>query len=184
MAETPQFAVLKKDQKMELRQYPGYLQAEVDVAAQDYKSAVERGFDILAGYIFGSNTSRQKIEMTTPVQVSQPEKIAMTTPVTVRGSGTYTVAFIMPSKYTLETLPIPRSTEIRFSVVPPHRAAVIRFSGYFQGERIERHKELLGQWIAQQGLTADGDFTIAGYDPPWVPWFLARNEVMVRVAAD
>ncbi len=65
---------------------------------KNYKSAIEKGFGVLAGYIFGNNISRQKIAMTTPVQASQSEKIAMTTPMTVSGASNFSVAFIMPAE--------------------------------------------------------------------------------------
>jgi hypothetical protein len=105
MVETPKYSVSKKQNEIEIRQYPGYIQAQVTVNEKNYKSAIEKGFNLLAGYIFGNNISRQKIEMITPVQASRSEKIAMTTPVTVTGAASFTVAFIMPAEYTLETLP-------------------------------------------------------------------------------
>ena len=71
MAETPKYSVSRKQNEIEIRQYPGYIQAEVTVDEKNYKSAIEKGFNLLAGYIFGNNISRQKIEMTTPVQASQ-----------------------------------------------------------------------------------------------------------------
>ena len=96
MTETPKYSVIKKQHEIEIRYYPAYIQAEVVVDEKPYQSATEKGFDVLAGYIFGKNVSKQKIEMTTPVQASRSEKIAMTTPVTVTGESSFTVAFIMP----------------------------------------------------------------------------------------
>jgi hypothetical protein len=181
MTESPKYEVIKKQEDFELRRYAGYIQAEVDLQGRDYRNAIERGFNVLASYIFGNNTARQKMDMTTPVTVNQAQKIAMTTPVTVSGKDHFTVAFIMPSGFTLETLPVPRDQEIRFNQFPPHKMAVIRFSGYFNQGRIESGKQRLSEWLKQEGLEAEGEFVIAGYNPPWVPGFLARNEVMIRV---
>ena len=119
--------------------------------------------------------------MTTPVQVSQSQKIAMTTPVTVTGKDSYSVAFIMPSKYTLETLPIPADKNIRITSVPDHQMAAIRFSGYFNNIQINEKKQILDQWLREQGLETEGDHIVAGYNPPWVPGFFARNEVLIRI---
>jgi len=130
MTETPKYSVSKKQKDIEIRQYPGYIQAEVNVEDKNYKSAIERGFSFLAGYIFGNNISRQKIEMTKPVQASQSEKIAMTTPVTVTGASSFTVAFIMPAEYTLETLPEPKDNRVHFTQIPARSMAAIRFSGF------------------------------------------------------
>jgi hypothetical protein len=181
MTETPKYSIVKKQKEIELRQYSGYIQAEVGLVEKDYKSAIEKGFNVLAGYIFGNNVSRKKIEMTTPVQASQSQKIAMTTPVTVTGDDNFTVAFIMPSEYTLETLPIPKDSRIHFTLIPTHQMAAIRFSGYFQRDMIRKNKERLRLWLGEQGLETEGDFIVAGYNPPWIPGFLARNEVLIKI---
>ncbi len=105
----------------------------------------------------------------------------MTTPVTVTGEDSFKVAFIMPSEYTLETLPQPKDDRIHFKHMPAHQMAASRFSGYFQQARIQKNKERLTQWLEEQGLETEGDFIIAGYNPPWVPGFLARNEVLIQI---
>jgi len=184
MTETPKYSVSRKQNKIEIRQYPGYIQAEVTVEDTTYRSAIERGFNVLAGYIFGNNISRQKIEMTTPVQAAQSEKIAMTTPVTATGGAGFTVAFIMPAEYTLETLPQPKDNRVHFTPIPARSMAAIRFSGYFQQETILKNKQRLRQWLDEQGIETEGDFVVAGYNPPWVPGFLARNEVLIQIKSD
>ena len=181
MAETPKYSVIKKQKEIEIRQYPAYIQAEVVVDEKQYKSAIEKGFDVLAGYIFGNNVSKQKIEMTTPVQASRSEKIAMTTPVTVTGASSFTVAFIMPSAYTLETLPQPKDCRVHFKLLPARTLTAIRFTGFFQQDMILKNKQLLGDWLQEQGIVTEGDYIVAGYNPPWVPGFLAHNEVMIQV---
>ena len=175
MTETPKYSVTTKHNNIEIRQYPGYLQAEVTVEDKSYKAAIEKGFNLLAGYIFGNNISRQKIEMTKPVQASQSEKIAMTAPVTVSGETSFTVAFIMPSKYTLETLPQPKDNRVHFTRIQARSMAAIRFSGFFRQEKIEKNKQHLRQWLDEQSLETEGDFIVAVYNPPWVPGFLARK---------
>jgi hypothetical protein len=184
MTETPKYSVIKKHNDIEPRHYSGYIQAHVNLPARDYRSAIEQGFNVLAGYIFGGNTARQSIEMTSPVQVSQSQKIAMTTPVTVSGDGQFSVAFIMPSQYNLETLPIPKDERIHFTQFPAHTMAAIRFSGYFNQKTIQQNQARLRQWLEAEGITTEGDFLVAGYNPPWVPGFLARNEVLIRVKPD
>jgi hypothetical protein len=183
MTETPKYSVIKKENEFEIRSYPSYIQAEVTVDGKNYRTAIENGFSILAGYIFGNNISKQKIEMTTPVQASQSEKIAMTTPVTVTAGSNFSVAFIMPSAYTLETLPQPKDSRIHFRLIPTRSVAAVRFSGYFQQDTINKCKQRLAEWLAEGGYETEGDFVVAGYNPPWVPGFLARNEVLVQIKA-
>lgn len=184
MAETPKYSVIRKQNEIEIRHYPAYIQAEVVVDEQKYQSAIEKGFNVLAGYIFGNNVSRQNIEMTIPVQASQSEKIAMTTPVTVTGEASFTVAFIMPSEYTLETLPQPKDSRVHFKVIPDRSLAAIRFSGFFRQDTIQKNKQLLSQWLQEQGLETSGDFIVAGYNPPWVPGFLSRTEVLIQITME
>ena len=122
--------------------------------------------------------------MTTPVQASQSEKIAMTTPVTVTGESSFTVAFIMPAEYTLETLPQPKDNRVHFTPIPARSMAAIRFSGYFRQDTIQKNKQRLSHWLEEQGLETEGDFIVAGYNPPWVPGFLARNEVLIQIKTE
>jgi hypothetical protein len=105
----------------------------------------------------------------------------MTKPVTIRGNGNYTVAFIMPSEFTLDTLPIPKNDAVQFTGVPPQTMAVVHYSGYFQGTKINKAKQRLKTWLEKEGLETEDDFIVAGYNPPWVPWFLTRNEVMIVI---
>lgn len=181
MTETLKYSVLKKEKEIELRQVSEHIIAEVSIDEKNYKKAIERGFNILAGYIFGNNIARQKIEMTSPVHATQSQRIAMTTPVTVTGKDAFQVSFIMPAEYTLETLPIPNDDRIHIALIPAHQMAAIRFSGYFNQENIRINKERLTLWLEKQGLETEGDFIVAGYNPPWIPGFLARNEVLIKI---
>lgn len=181
MTETPKYSVIRKENEIEIRHYPAYIQAEVTIEDNQYRSAIEKGFSVLAGYIFGNNISQQKIEMTSPVQASQSEKIAMTTPVTISGESRFTVAFIMPSAYTLETLPQPKDSRVHIRLIPDRSLAAIRFTGYFRQDTIEKNKQRLSQWLQEQGIETEGDFIVAGYNPPWVPGLLARNEVLIQI---
>lgn len=181
MTETPEYTIIRKDGKIELRQYPSYIQAEVEIADSSYQGAIFKGFRILADYIFGSNQGNRNIAMTRPVQVSEGQKIAMTKPVTVRGEGTYSVAFIMPSDFTLATLPEPKNSEITFAEIKPKTMASIGFTGFYREKQVKKAENRLTQWLKNEGITMDGAFISAGYNPPWVPWFLARNEVMVPI---
>ncbi|MCJ7693874.1 MAG: heme-binding protein, partial [Anaerolineaceae bacterium] len=112
MTETLKYTVIRKEKNIELRDYAEYIQAEVSVESRTFRLAVEKAFNVLAGYIFGNNISKQKIAMTTPVTTSRSERIAMTTPVTVSGKGIYTVAFSMPSQYSMESLPLPKDERV------------------------------------------------------------------------
>ncbi len=181
MTETPKYIVELKHKELELRRYPAMLQAEVTTSGSNYRNAAERGFRVLASYIFGNNRANRNIEMTTPVNAIRSEKIAMTSPVTITGDSEYTVAFIMPASYTMDTLPIPNDQRVNIRSVDQHLTAAIRFNGYFNEEKIRQNRNRLTDWISSIGYSVAGEYIVAGYNPPWVPGFFARNEVMVNV---
>ena len=183
--ETPTYEVLKTEQNFELRQYPSFLVASVQVSG-DFDEASRQGFGILASYIFGDNSAQTKIAMTSPVSVKsdiQSEKIAMTTPVTVSESSSnqWTISFSMPSKYTLKSLPTPKNKKIQVSMQKPQKVAVSIFSGFTSKKALNKQETNLRTWIKAQGLEADQMVNIARYNDPFtLPWN-RRNEVLVQV---
>ena len=121
--------------------------------------------------------------MTAPVtKIATGQKIAMTAPVMqtpVRGD--WLVRFTMPSKYALADLPVPNDPEVTLKVMPAARLAVLRFSGLTGAVRVAAMTERLLEMVKARGIVSAGPATIARYNPPWTPWFLRRNEVMVPV---
>jgi len=52
--------------------------------------------------------------MTAPVQQQESQKIAMTAPVQQQSTGrSWQISFVMPSKYSMETLPEPKNDSVR-----------------------------------------------------------------------
>jgi DNA gyrase inhibitor GyrI len=184
MTETPSYRLIKRDRDIEIRDYDAYVLAQVEVAS-DFKNALYSGFMKLFNYISGNNTNRSKIKMTIPVteeQATASEKIPMTAPVTTEKTtaNAYVVSFIMPSSYTLETLPKPNDNSITFKQVPAHRAAVITFNGRL-GEGLAKIKtEELNAWLEKNNLKPRSNFIMAQYNPPWIPGFMRHNEILVE----
>jgi hypothetical protein len=182
--EEPAFKPVLREGNFELRDYPTLVAAEVTVAG-DQKQAANQGFRLLAGYIFGANTQRQKIAMTAPVaQQAVSEKIAMTAPVaqSQNAAGAWVVRFTMPSAYSLQALPVPNDARVRLRTIAPARFAALRFSGLAQPGDVETKSNELLAMVQSHRLRAVGALTLAQYNPPWTLWFLRRNEVMVEVA--
>ena len=181
--EQPSYTVVDTWDDIELRDYPPLIVAEAEVAGER-KLAINTGFRLIADYIFGNNSPRQKIAMTAPVTQQAGEKIAMTAPVSQQASGSiWRIRFIMPSNYTLETLPTPNNPSVKLIEVPAERIAAIRFSGLAGEDSIARHRKLLLEHLARRGLTVHGEPTLAFYNPPWTLPFLRRNEILVKVSA-
>lgn len=183
--EEPKFRLVKADGDFELRDYPGLVVAEVSVGG-DRKAASNEGFRLLAGYIFGGNSGSSRIAMTAPVSQAQVQgsKIAMTAPVTLSGEeGRWTVQFTMPSEYAMEDLPTPNDKRVQLKSLPPARMAVLKFSGLAGDDRVAQQTERLEVLLRNNALAPIGEASLARYDPPWTPWFMRRNEVMVPVSA-
>ncbi len=180
--EEPSFETVTEDGKIEVRQYEPIIVAETDVSG-DMKEASNSGFRVLADYIFGNNTARSEIAMTAPVTRTPSTKIDMTAPVTrtANNDDSWTVSFTMPSKWTMETLPVPNNPAVSIREVPGEMLATIRFSG---SGRMKTHKAKqaeLEAWIGSHGYEATGPARYAGYDAPWKPAPFRRNEVLIPV---
>lgn len=223
ITESPTYTVESKDNDIEIRVYPGYILAQVEVET-DYDQAIRKGFSILANYIFGGNKKSSKISMTAPVSgenisvsenipmtapvteeavegdvdesenipmaapvteeaISESEKIDMTVPVTEEESGlhTYRISFTMPSKYTLDTLPIPEDERIRFKEIRNQKMAVLRFKGRVNHKLAQEEMEELNEWLEKNNIKPKSNFIVAQYNNPAVPGFFRRNEVMVEI---
>lgn len=182
--EEPAYVVKLRDGKIEVREYPSVIAAEVTVQGAG-NAASNEAFRLLAGYIFGKNKGSQKIAMTVPVTENvEAEKIAMTVPVTTQvAQGTMRMRFFMPSKYSLESLPTPIDERIKFSALPPARYAVIRFTGLAHDASIQQQTNILLDYMRANKLEADGSPVRAFFNPPWTLPFLRRNEVWIPLKA-
>ena len=180
--EKVQYDVVQKSSAIEVREYKSYRVAETLVDS-DFKEAGNAAFRRLFNYISGANQAKESIAMTAPVnQQSASEKIAMTAPVTQQASGDqYAVSFVMPAKYTLETLPAPTDPAVTVKEIPGYKAAVIRYSGTWSPKRYEAQKAQLETYMKENGLSAVGEPIWARYDPPFQLWFLRRNEVVIPI---
>jgi len=180
--EETTYTVVEKDKKFEIRDYPPHILAETLVEGS-LEGAGNKAFKILFRYISGDNRSLKKMAMTAPVsQQPQGEKIEMTAPVGQRPvKEKWAVSFLMPSSYTLKTLPEPENPNITLRQVPARRLAAVRYSGFWSEKRYLRYKSELESWIQERGLTIVGDPIWSRYNSPFTPWFLRRNEILIPV---
>ncbi len=184
--EKPKYEVLAKHEVFEVRRYAPRIVAEVKVEGSA-KDATSDGFRLLADFIFGNNTTGTKVAMTAPVdRTATSEKIAMTAPVDRTQDGTaWTVAFTMPSAFTLETLPRPNNPRVKIRELPPKRYAVSRFSGMPKEEVVQQRMDTLRKQVEDEGYPLAGKAPVyARYDPPWTPGFLRRNEILIELAPE
>jgi hypothetical protein len=180
--EEAEYTVVAEHDGLELRRYAPHILAETAVEGE-FERAGNRAFGRLFDYISGANRSRAKIDMTAPVvQEAGGERIDMTAPVVQEAEGdAWRVAFVLPAAYSPETAPEPTSPDVTLRVVPERLVAAVRFSGTWRAERFAGHESGLRARLAEHGLEPAGAAVYARYDPPFTPWFLRRNEVLIPV---
>jgi hypothetical protein len=180
--EEPKYTVVREYDGFEIREYAPYLVAEV-VVPGPAEEAGNQGFRILAAYIFGGNKGERKFSMTAPVaQAPAPVKMEMTAPVTQASvNDGYVVQFTMPGEYTLETLPEPLDPRVKLKEVSGGRFAVIRYSGTWSEQNYKQHLEKLERGVEAAGLRTTGSPVYSRYNAPFVPWFMRRNEIWLKL---
>jgi len=181
--EVPEYTIERADDAFEIREYGPVLYAEVTTTGTR-EEASGKAFRQLAAYIFDDERPEGGIAMTAPV-VQQParEKIAMTAPVLQAedSPGEWTMAFSMPPKWTMATLPKPENPNIRLFEEPARKVAAVQFSGRANDAMLAGNEDALRAWMATNGVTAAGPAEYAFYDAPWVIGPLRRNEVIIPV---
>ena len=187
--EEPKFSIIEKSEPFELRNYAPQLIAEVKVEG-DLDTASSQGFRLIAAFIFGQNQVSEKISMTTPVgiEATQSTKIAMTVPVGIEASkdsatgvNQWTFSFVMPSEYTMATLPKPLNPLVTIRELPAQKRAAIIFSGFNSEAKVLEKTKALEEWIKSKQWQVIGSPQFARYNPPWSIPFMRRNEILITV---
>lgn len=177
--ETPRYDVVRNVGEAEVRRYAPHLLAEVAVRG-DQGRALNQGFRALAGYIFGSNDGGASVSMTSPV--TQSANIAMTSPVTQSGDGdVWTVTFMMPTDYTIDTLPTPNNAAVRFVEMPAREMLVLTFSGRAPNRVLTARSAELMAIANAEGIATTGAPVFMFYDDPFTLPFNRRNEVALAL---
>jgi effector-binding domain-containing protein len=171
MVETVKYEILRKLNKVEIRRYPRIVIAKVGNYEAD-------SFGLLFRFISGENKQKTKVKMTAPV-VSQ--EIKMTSPVFSDFSSTGYMAFVMPSEFSLETIPEPSDSRVKIQELPARDMAVLRFSGSWSEKHFEaKTRELLDE-LTKAKIKTRGTVFAMLYNPPFIPGFLRRNEVAIEI---
>lgn len=169
---TPSYNLLKKTESYEIRSYEPYSvcstqlkSAEID-ADQEMVDPISSGtsFNILVFYLFGKNSQKRKMDMTTPVIM---EKNIM--------------EFVMPPGMNSETAPVPDNVDVSIKDVPAEIIAAREFTGIPTEGEVSRQRAFLEDSLLSDGIMYDNlSFKVLQYNPPYtLPW-LRRNEVTVR----
>ena len=180
--EEPSYEVERKIGAVEVRRYAPYVVAEVIINAPADDAGSE-AFPILAGYIFGKNKGSTKFAMTAPVtQAPAPTRLEMAGPVTQAAApGGYRVQFVLPSEVTIDLAPEPDDARVQLREVPASTIAVIRYSGFWTQANYDEHLAKLEAALRTADVSWLGEPVLARYNPPFMPWFLRRNEIWLKI---
>jgi len=171
MVERAPFRVIREVEGIEIRRYDKIILATV-------KRLSDNGaFGHLFDYITGTNSSRRKIPMTAPV-ISTAEKIPMTVPVI---SDEKSFSFVIPSVYTMDTIPLPKDPRVELQELPERTVAAMTFRGRAGERDVERRTGELVGILRKNGIKLKGVVFLMRYNPPFTPGFMRTNEVGVEI---
>lgn len=164
--ETPKYQILKRTATYEVRKYDPFIVVETD----GDKLSGSSGFNSVAGYIFGKNSTTEKIPMTTPVftQTNDPE------------TSKVSIQIVIPSEKDMNSLPVPNEEGIKLREVEGGIAAVMKFSGKPVEDIVGEKEEVLRSSLVREGLKPKSGCLLARYNDPGRTWsFIMRNEVLI-----
>lgn len=163
--ESAAYEVLEKSGAFEIRRYSDLTLAST---AMENEDPMEGGtFMRLFKYIAKGN--------------EDGEKIAMTTPVFMTGEDDAEMSFVLPRQVAGQGAPVPLSREVSIEKRQFGVVAAYRYSGRWNEQEKNRARKILNGWLEEKRIAPRGDFFSAGYDPPFTPPFLRRNEALVEV---
>jgi hypothetical protein len=145
-------------------------------------AASNTGFRRIADFIFGNNRAASsdasaKIGMTAPVAV-EPQALT-----SMQSVMQWRIHFVMPSHYTLATLPQPNNPLVQIKELPAKTFVVHRYSGFNTISRVQIKTDETLAWMQREGLRALGTPQLSRYDPPWTLPMFRRNEIWVEIEA-
>ena len=191
--EEAPYRVVKTYDKFELRTYSAHIVAETHVSG-NFEDAGNVAFRILFDYISGNNIADEKIAMTAPVTQNLTKsgsvKIEMTAPVTQSStnqdssSESYTIRFVMPADFTLDSTPKPVDKRVNIRQIPVKHFAALRYSGGWGEDKYREKETILMKAVNGAGLKTIGTPVFARYNSPFTLWFMRRNEVLIEVEMD
>ncbi|KAI4344073.1 hypothetical protein L6164_011345 [Bauhinia variegata] len=164
--ETPKYQILKRTANYEVRQYSPFIVVETN----GNKLSGSTGFNDVAGYIFGKNSTVEKIPMTTPVftQALDAELSKVS------------IQIVLPFDKEMDSLPNPNQEAISLRKVEGGIAAVVKFSGKPTEEIVREKEKALRSNIIKDGLKPKMGCLLARYNDPGRTWsFIMRNEVLI-----
>lgn len=163
--ETIPYQVIRRDGKIEIRQYHDFLLASTKTSMN---STMDSGFNNVFDYIAGGNSEQKKISMTTPVVTYVDDQALVT-------------GFYVPKKFSNSTAPKPNSGNVFINEMNQAYYAVMRFRGSWRKSNLDKFDALLKKYLVDKGIRWMGNQLFFRYQPPIVPGLFRRNEILYRI---
>ena len=172
--ERPSYNVVLKEDGLEIRDYEPAVVVETQVLASRRDAAGE-AFRSLFNYISGNNAASLEIPMTSPVTQTPvgkgPDDV----------SDNWAIRFFLPSSLSMEDIPKPLQQDINIVTLAAQRFASVSFKGTQNDKKVAKYTARLREFISQNGYGVTGEPVYGFYDPPFVPWFLRDNEILLPI---
>jgi hypothetical protein len=166
--ETASYKVIKKISKhIELRKYPTFYMATTTVKLDNKYT---NGFSEVFNYISGNNENNQKISMTTPV-------------ISTTNEDSLTTSFVIPSKFENQP-PKPSNKNVTITEIKDGTFLIMKFSGKWTKSNFDKYDSILLEYIKSNNYSILSQRYILRYQPPFIPAFFRRNEIMYRVVEE
>ncbi len=159
--EQAKYVKIRTEGRFEFRQYP-----TLRWVTAPMQSETGTPFRKLFAYITGENQQSQKIAMTTPVWMQ-------------KNDGESLMAFGVAEAIQTTEIPSPRAVDVKVVMIPGGTFAV------YSDQGIDMTSESLVEELKKELRSLNYVFEerpiYAFYDPPWIPRWLSRKEILWRV---
>ena len=165
--KSPSYTVRAMLDRVEVRDYPALVL--VQTSTRKEVEGRDGSFMRLFRFITKGNAAAQPIPMTTPVLY--------------RGEGpSEAMAFVLPATMKPGDVPAPLDSAVQIQTRPAGTYATLRMSGRRRSAGREKALSEIRSAVERSGWQLEGEPEFAFYDPPWIPWFMEKNEVLWRIA--
>lgn len=172
--EQPSYNLVFQQNGLEIRDYAPAVVVETQVVASR-RDAAGDAFRSLFNYISGNNEASLEIPMTSPVAQTYAGRERDNV------SGKWAVRFFLPKDLSAEAIPEPLQLGVNIVTLSAQRFASVSFKGTQNDKKVAKNSARLREFIAQNGYRVSGQPVYAFYDPPFVPWFLRDNEILLPI---
>ena len=172
--EQPNYKVILEKGIFAIRDYTFVMAVETEVFSSRREAAGD-AFPRLFRYISGENEDNLEISMTSPVAQTLANQNDDDS------AERWIVRFFIPKNMAEENIPLPSEKGVTVSKLKAQRFASVSFRGSQSDKKIEENKAKLKAFITKNGYEVSGRPIYAFYDPPFIPWFLRDNEILLPV---